>query len=193
MNQTAYIDNNQGFEVSWIPDEGISISASNGDFTIKNNNVDWNMTAISIENKSNVMEGDNKMKRWEKIIERYSSKMMKKYIEEREAKIREVILKDNTISAIVQVLHQKEDADGLERDSLFNDFYDFFFDNSKLLSKETIKEYDKILEDWKDQYQAFTTRLSEIKAVLEMTDTYEQMKEVLLQYGILNWGYESDK
>ncbi len=192
MSQTAYINANQGFEVSWNPGEGISISALDKEFTV-NNAIDWNLATTSSKVENNVVEGDNKMKKWEKIIERYSSKMMKNYIEKREARIREVMLKDNTMNAIVQILHQKEDADGLERDSLFNDFYEFFFDNSKLLSKETVKECDKIFEDWRDQCQALTTRLSEVKAVLEMTDTYEQMKEVLLQYGILNWGCESDK
>lgn len=186
MSQTAYIDSNQGFEVSWNPGEGISISASDKDFTVKNNCV-WNLATTSSKVENNVVGGDNKMKKWEKIIERYSSKMMKKYIDEREAKIKEAMIEDDTMNAIIQVLHQKEDADGLERDSLFNDFYEFFFDNSKLLSKETVKKCDKIFEDWKDQCQALTTKLSEVKAVLEMTDTYEQMKEVLVHYGILDW------
>lgn len=192
MNQTAYIDSNQGFEVTWSQDEGITISASDG-VTVKNNNLGWDVTATSVKTRANNMEGDNKMKRWEKIIERYSSKMMKKYVEEREAGIRKAMIEDDTINAIVQAFHKKEDADKLERDTIFNSCYDFFFDNTKILNKETIKECDKIFEEWKNKCEALTTRLSEVKAVLEMTDTYEQMKEVLLQYGILNWGCESDK
>lgn len=192
MNQTAYIDSNQGFEVTWSQDEGITISASDG-VTVKNNNLGWDVTATSVKTRANNMEGDNKMKRWEKIIERYSSKMMKKYVEEREAGIRKAMIEDDTINAIVQAFHKKEDADKLERDTIFNSCYDFFFDNTKILNKETIKECDKIFEEWKNKCEALTTRLSEVKAVLEMTDTYEQMKEVLLQYGILNWGCENDK
>lgn len=188
MNQTAYIDNNQGFEVSWTPGEGISISADR-DFTV-NNIIDWNLATTSSKVENNVVGGDNKMKKWEKIIERYSSKMMKKYIDEREAKIREAMIEDDTMNAIVQVLHQKEDIDGLERDSLFNSCYDFFFDNTKILNKETIKECDKIFEEWKNRCEALTAKLSEVKAVLEMTETYEQIKEVLLQYGVLNWNEE---
>ena len=180
MSQTAYINDTQGVEITWSQDEGISICASEGD-------INWNRMTTSSKAKVNNMEGDNKMKRWEKIIERYSSKMMKEYVEEREAGIRKAMIEDDTINAIVQAFHKKEDADKLERDTIFNSCYDFFFDNTKILNKETIKECDKIFEEWKNKCEALTARLSEVKAVLEMTDTYEQMKEVLLQYGILNW------
>ena len=85
MNQTAYINDIQGVEITWSQDEGISISASEGD-------INWNRMTTSSKAKINNMEGDNKMKRWDKIIERYSSKMMKKYVEEREAGIRKAMI-----------------------------------------------------------------------------------------------------
>lgn len=175
MSQTAYINDTQGVEINWSPNEGISISASEGD-------LNWNRITTSSKTKVNNMEGDNKMKRWDKIIEVYTNKMMTKYADEKEAKIREVILEDKKIKAF-----------GLKNDSLSNGICNFLFNNLELLDKETTEKCDKIVENWKNKCQALTNKLSEIKAILEMTDTYEQMKEVLLQYGIINWYSESDK
>lgn len=66
-------------------------------------------------------------------------------------------------------------------------YTDKFF---KILSKETKAKLDEVASFYSKKYRILNDKIAEIEAVLEMTETYEQMKEVLLQYGILNWNEE---
>ena len=69
----------------------------------------------------------------------------------------------------------------------FYSYTDRFF---KVLSKETKAKLDEVASFYSKKYRILNDKIAEIEAVLEMTETYEQMKEVLLQYGVLNWNEE---
>ena len=103
---------------------------------------------------------------------------------------REIIFKDETVTAIAKVIKSKEKELDIDADKVMEGFYlytDKFF---KILSKETKAKLDEVASFYSKKYRILNDKIAEIEAVLEMTETYEQMKEVLLQYGVLNWNEE---
>ena len=180
------------FNQDKIQDGGICISVgSEPIYTYSSGpKVDCSQT-IKLGNKIEKREDEKSMgEKWRKIINEYELKTKKAYDLEEAKQAREIVFKDETVTAIAKVIKSKEKELDIDADKVMEGFYlytDKFF---KILSKETKAKLDEVAGFYSKKYKILNDKIAEIEAVLEMTETYEQMKEVLLQYGVLNWNEE---
>lgn len=175
-----------------IQEDGICISVGSEPIYTYSSEPKVNCSqTIKLENKIEKREDEKSMKpSWEKIMKEYELKTLRKLREENEKNIKEVVLKDPTVVAIVDILHKKEEEFKKEKDSIVNDFYMITNHFMGVVDITTDKAIDAIIDSFQEKCSESNNKIAEIKAVLEMTETYEQMKEVLIQYGVLNWNEE---
>lgn len=136
---------------------------------------------------SGAKEENKKVSRnYNEIVDLYDNKELQKMIAEKEKKIREILLKDTAIESIVNLLRSREEELGLKKDTLVNGFYN----NDtlmKMVPDEVKKLWDKELECFKENVKKHNEKMKEIRAILKMTETWAEMKEVLIRYEIINW------
>mgnify|MGYP004538249897 CR=1 FL=1 len=144
--------------------------------------------------KLNIKEKEDNKKsmgeKWRKVIDEYEIKTKKAYDLEEAKQAREIVFKDETVAAIAKVIKSKEKELDINTDKVMEGFYSYTDKFFKILSKETKTKLDEVASFYSKKYRVLNDKIAEIEAVLEMTETYEQMKEVLLQYGVLNWNEE---
>ena len=132
-------------------------------------------------------EEDEKMSRdYNDIVDLYSDKEIDKIKAEREKKIREILLKDDIAEYIVNLLSGREKELELEKNTLINKFC-----NNEILMEivpEKIRNLcNKEYECYKEKMKEHNEKIKEVKAILKMTETWAEMKEVLIKYGIIDW------
>ena len=132
-------------------------------------------------------EEDEKMSRdYNDIVDLYSNKEIDNIKAERDTKIRETLLKDDVAEYIVNLLRGREKELELEKDTLINKFC-----NNEILMEivpEKIRNLcNKEYECYKEKMKEHNEKIKEVKAILKMTETWAEMKEVLMKYGIIDW------
>lgn len=132
-------------------------------------------------------EEDKKMTRdYNDIVNLYNNREIDRIKAEKEEKIREVLLKDTVVESIVNLLKGRENELGLEEDTLINKFCE----NGMLIEivpKEIKDLCEKVSRDFVKKMEEHNRKIKEVRAILKMTETWAEMKEVLIRYGIINW------
>lgn len=132
------------------------------------------------ENKKN--KGENKM---EKILELYRKNEIAK-IDKHYNELLQEERDNSTIGKIVKKLREQSEK---ELKKVYTDSYyemkykiNITFDNTPEL-EEAIK---KLIDKRDEELEILKDRIEEIKALTEITETYEQKIDILKNYGILN-------
>lgn len=135
------------------------------------------------ERKRSFMEN----KGWEKIIHNWYKEEYGKIIDEKANDKKTLTMQDETMVALSKVLEEKAKKIGYDLDYFTNKLYFYFGDFEELLSPETNAKIKESRDRCLQKQATIDKQKDEMEGLLEMAETYEQAKDILLQYGMINW------
>lgn len=126
-------------------------------------------------------------KRWEKIVDEYESKAREALELAEGMKAREIVFQNEIVAEIAKIIKSKEKELNIKTDRIMQKAYscnDKFFD---ILDEKTKVKLNEEASYWTKKHRELKDKMTEVRAMLEIADTYEEIKEILLHYGIINW------
>lgn len=131
-------------------------------------------------------------KRWEKIVDEYESKAREALELAEGMKAREIVFQNETVAEIAKKIKSKKKELNLKTDYIMQKAYSYndkFFD---ILDEKTKAKLNEEASYWTKKHRELKDKMTEVRAMLEIADTYEQIKEILLHYEIIDWNKKEE-
>lgn len=141
-------------------------------FTTSTINTSWTESLNIIENKKeNYME----------LLEVYRDNARNKIVEEKQKKMEKIKKQDKKYVKMLEIEKLIEDEKLDDICALDYDRYDI-----SIFEKSIQKELEKVDREFHDNEYKLNRTISEIKAQLDLCETYEQKQKILIAYGVID-------